>query len=287
MDHYERIKRFQSCHRKSTHGNDKICSSWVYSPESNVHITRDREWFEDDYMAFSSIVYHTHDEPWSNAERFTNHGLELNPEHYTWAHGVGTVILKTKRSPNRRPNTKGNKNMSELVLKNVILAPNYICNVIGGNIAQDGYVARVGPGSIKCEGEIRDSTGFQVAHFRNNRNTMQQIEVRIWGPPLGRELKERSAFPTRIRLDLPYFKHDIQAKWPAEERHRFESDEEREDEDEDESGWEDTDEDMFTFIDQKDDNGVEVCCLQPYAKVDGESAGKEADLKTPRFLQPE
>lgn len=112
--------------------------------------------------------------------------------------------------------------MSELVLKNVIFAPNYICNVIGGNISQDGYVARVGPGSVKCEGEIRDNKGFQVAHFRNHRNTMQQIKVRIWGPPSGRELKERSAFPSRIRLDLPYFKHDIQAKWPTDERCRFE-----------------------------------------------------------------
>jgi hypothetical protein len=102
--------------------------------------------------------------------------------------------------------------MSELVLKNSIFAPNYICDVNGGNISQDGYVARVGPGSVKCEGGIRDNKGFQAAHFRNNRNTMQQIEARIWGPPSGRELKERSAFPTRIRLDLPYFKHDIQAK---------------------------------------------------------------------------
>ncbi|KAF4498920.1 hypothetical protein FAGAP_4933 [Fusarium agapanthi] len=34
-------------------------------------ITRDREWFEDDYMAFSSIVYHTRDKPWSDAKEFT------------------------------------------------------------------------------------------------------------------------------------------------------------------------------------------------------------------------
>ncbi|KAF5534960.1 hypothetical protein FMEXI_11041 [Fusarium mexicanum] len=146
---YDRIKRFQSCHRKRTHENDKLCSSWVYSPESNVHITGDREWFEDDYMAFSSIVYHTSDKPWSDAVSFTNHGLELNPEDYNWAHGVGTVILKTKRSPRGR----GRPNTSELVLKNVIFVPNYICNVIGGTIAEDGVVVEVGPSrnrSTRC-----------------------------------------------------------------------------------------------------------------------------------------
>ncbi|KAF5251210.1 hypothetical protein FANTH_3645 [Fusarium anthophilum] len=203
MYHYDRIKRFQSCHRRRTHENDKLCSSWVYSPESNVHITRDREWFEDGYMAFSSIVYHTRDKPWSNAVNFTNHGLELNPEDYTWAHGVGTVILKTKRSPRGR----GRRPMSELVLNNVIFAPNYICNVIGGNIAEDGYEVEVGPGRT------------------NVRNSMQQIEVRLWRPPLVREIMERSAFPQRIRYDLPFFKHNIQVKWPVDERHRFERDE--------------------------------------------------------------
>ncbi|KLP00690.1 hypothetical protein CEK27_001640 [Fusarium fujikuroi] len=169
MDHYHRLKLLRSCHRRPTHGGDKLCSSWVYSPESEVHI-----------------------------------------------------ILKTKRSPSRRPSTRGEKNMGELVLKNVIYAPNYICNVIGGNIAQDGYAAKVDTGSFKCSGDIRDTTGCRVAHFRLNKNSMQQIEVRIWGPPSGRELKERSAFPTRIRLDLPYFKHDIWAKWPTDERCRFE-----------------------------------------------------------------
>ncbi|SCN72286.1 uncharacterized protein FFNC_00398 [Fusarium fujikuroi] len=43
------------------------------------------------------------------------------------------------------------------------------------------------------------------------------------GPPAEDSAQEaRSAFPTRIRLDLPYFKHDIQAKWPTDERCRFE-----------------------------------------------------------------
>ncbi|KAJ4230287.1 hypothetical protein NW760_006697 [Fusarium oxysporum] len=71
----------------------------------------DREWFEDDYMAFSSIVYHTRNKPWDNA--------------------------------------------------------------------------------------------------------MQQIEVGPCGPPFGRETKERSLFH-------PHVRHDIRAKWPADERHRFE-----------------------------------------------------------------
>ncbi|KAF5649228.1 hypothetical protein F25303_4765 [Fusarium sp. NRRL 25303] len=64
--------------------------------------------------------------------------------------------------------------------------------------------------------------GSRVAHFRQNGHSIQQIEVGIWGPPLGREIKERSTFPQRIRHDLPYFKHDIQAKWSADERCRFE-----------------------------------------------------------------
>ncbi|EWZ52209.1 hypothetical protein FOZG_02006 [Fusarium oxysporum Fo47] len=106
-----RFKPCLSCHRKPTYGYDKLCPSWVYSPDSNIHITRDREWFEDDYMAFSSIVYHTRNKPWDNA--------------------------------------------------------------------------------------------------------MQQIEVGPCGPPFGRETKERSLFH-------PHVRHDIRAKWPADERHRFE-----------------------------------------------------------------
>ncbi|KAF4945840.1 hypothetical protein FGADI_11636 [Fusarium gaditjirri] len=181
---------------------------------ANVHpsITRDREWFEDDYMAFSSIIYHTRHKPWGNVKELTNHGEELDPEDYTWAHGVGTVKLKTRRFPGRRRA----HNHGEIILKNVIFAPDYICNIIGANIAHDGYVVEVDPTyGNPCAGEIRDNTGSRVAHFRELTSPMQHIEVRLCGPPYGRETKQRSPFH-------PEVKHDIRAKWPATERLRFE-----------------------------------------------------------------
>ncbi|CVK84802.1 uncharacterized protein FMAN_01729 [Fusarium mangiferae] len=139
MEFERRLGPYLSCHREPTYGCEKPCGSWVYSPKSNIHITRDREWFEDDYMAFSSIIYHSRHKPWDNAEDLTKRGEEPDPEDFSWAHGVGTVKLKTKRSPNK----SGGRNRGEIILKNVIFAPDYICNIIGGNITQDGYVVEV------------------------------------------------------------------------------------------------------------------------------------------------
>ncbi|KAI7761675.1 hypothetical protein LZL87_013113 [Fusarium oxysporum] len=183
----------------------------VPTGEKQLRSEHDRQ-FEDDYMAFSSIVYHTRNKPWDNAKELTNRGEKLESEDYTWAHGVGTVKLKTKRFPNRR----GTHSHGEIILKNAIFAPDYICNIIGGNIAQDGYVVEVGRNcGNDCAGEIRDKTGYLVAHFRQLRSSMQQIGVRLCGPPSGRETKERSPF-------YPEVGHDIRAKWPADERVRFE-----------------------------------------------------------------
>ncbi|KAH7269267.1 uncharacterized protein BKA55DRAFT_4027 [Fusarium redolens] len=64
------LNRHMSCHRQPSGKNDLLCPSWVYSPTSNIHITRDYAWVEDDYMAFSSIIYHGSDEPWENAQEF-------------------------------------------------------------------------------------------------------------------------------------------------------------------------------------------------------------------------
>ncbi|KAI1047282.1 hypothetical protein LB505_008047 [Fusarium chuoi] len=285
------------CHAiESQHMDVKTPGSWVYSPKLNK---------------------------------------EPDPEDFSWAHGVGTVKLKTKRSPNK----SGGRKRGEIILKNVIFASGYICNIIGGNITQDGYVVEVDHNyTNRCAGEIRDDTGHRAAHFRVLTSPMQHIEVRLCGSPFGRETKQRSPFHPEVR-------HDIRAKWPARERLRFERYRSTRDPSvdigekpwlEEELQWlkddgHDPDEYFETFkkhytekgprgklrtlrlknpfqqhfdhhrgyresddyewassaaqIDFKDDDGVEVCGLQPYAKVDDESAEKEADLKTSCLLQ--
>ncbi|KAF4338695.1 hypothetical protein FBEOM_7401 [Fusarium beomiforme] len=79
--------------------------------------------------------------------KFTKDGDKVDKEDYTWVSGVGTTKLRTKRFARRG----FARNKAEVVVKNVIYARNYICNVIGRNIEQDVCMANIDPWPKKEE----------------------------------------------------------------------------------------------------------------------------------------
>ncbi|KAF4967790.1 hypothetical protein FSARC_4723 [Fusarium sarcochroum] len=136
-------------------------------------IVRDLAWFSKDYMGFRCGIDHA--------------PAIDNLEQLSDAKGVGTVILKTKRSPAK----SGRDAHGEIVLKNVFHVPNYICNIIGKNIEDDGYVVDTTPGQASA-GTIKDKDSVQVAHFKSLSDNLDRLEVRLSGPPNG---PETGAYP--------------------------------------------------------------------------------------------
>ncbi|KAF4967789.1 hypothetical protein FSARC_4722 [Fusarium sarcochroum] len=162
-------------------------------------------------MSFSSFVYHGEDEPFAVDGELQAPGMPIK-EDFTITLGIGTVRLKTKRFHNKG----GTKSQGEIVLKNVLHAPHYICNIIGGNIAEDGYVVTLDPDPEKPNsGIIRDETGAQMAHFKRLTGPNQQIEVRLSGPPHGPEVGKSPFNPEKS--------YEIRANWESSERDRLET----------------------------------------------------------------
>ncbi|KAM0551755.1 hypothetical protein ACHAPJ_008323 [Fusarium lateritium] len=210
----EHVKKFIF----NPHGTEDQ-TGWYREGEMNdngsIRVATDRSWFEDDYMSFSSVIYHGADEPWVMDvidDKVQAPGMSMDKEGFTFTFGIGTVRLKTKRSHNKG----GTKSQGEIVLKNVLHAPHYICNVIGGNIAEDGYVVTLDPNPEKPNaGIIRDKDGAQMAHLKRLTRPNRQIEVRLSGPPHGPEVGESPFHP-----EVAY---EIKAKWQPYERERLET----------------------------------------------------------------
>ncbi|KAK2760928.1 hypothetical protein FQN54_002170 [Arachnomyces sp. PD_36] len=157
------------------------CPDWVFLNNSNVHVAKDREWFTD-YTPFESYL----------GERDDNIPVL----------GIGTVDLPVERSPD--PSEQDPQ--STLRLTNVLHAPSFLCNVLGGPILKH-YAAMLGSGNPRIsKGNIKDSQGQPVAYFEPGRPL---FIVKLRGAPVGPRVIE------------PGHGYALTAYWDESERQRW------------------------------------------------------------------
>lgn len=95
--------------------------------------------------------------------------------------GIGTVEIPTKRSPN----LSGVSSHGSLNLNEVLHVPDFLCNVIGGQLnSSDGYAVVISFSS-KSKGTIKDSQGKNMAYFDIN---WPLFAVKVRGQPTGPKL---------------------------------------------------------------------------------------------------
>ncbi|KAK3643038.1 hypothetical protein LTR56_010412 [Elasticomyces elasticus] len=86
---------------------------WIFSNNSNVHVATDLAWFTT-YATFPSRMGHL-----------------MSATAGTEVLGVGTVELEVRRSSTQG---RSRKPCNKLVLEDVLYAPSYTCNILGGPI---------------------------------------------------------------------------------------------------------------------------------------------------------
>lgn len=96
--------------------------------------------------------------------------------------GIGTVVLRTQRSPN----PTGDDAAGTLRLTNVLHAPTCFCNILGMPIGWE-YPVLTGPQDAEgSSGEILDLAHRPLAYFDGNRPLFQiQLSEPPLNPPLG------------------------------------------------------------------------------------------------------
>ncbi|KAK3291703.1 uncharacterized protein B0H64DRAFT_445735 [Chaetomium fimeti] len=165
----------------------ELCPDWVLASGSNVHVARDRAWFST-YTPFPTS---------------TTSYIVSNP---MGALGVGDVRLPVKLFPKRSgPSAHGT-----LHLRNVLHAPNYICNVIGSPDTGDySQIVLGGLGDNGKDAAITAENGRRLGYFVKGRRWVLLLS----GPPVGPVVG-----PSKLDPDGYYM---INAQWPASERQRW------------------------------------------------------------------
>jgi len=163
-----------------------LCTNWVFSNTSNVHVAKDRAWFTD-YTPYESVV--------GDLYGMVKDGLRVE--------GIGTVELPTKRSPNR----SWRDSHGILRLTNVLHVPSALCNIIGGPILEDYEVTNGSVGKAS-RGSIKDRKGRSVAYF-DSRRCLFQVKLRGY-PVESNVLKDGQIYV-------------INAIWPDSERQKWET----------------------------------------------------------------
>ena len=104
---------------------------WVWSFESNVHVTNNRDWFTD-FKPINSTITSTINSDASPVE------------------GIGSVELEVRKLYGEAAKrNKGPKN-SKIVLRNVLYVPSFMCNVMGNPIRED-YDVSIGAERWLCD----------------------------------------------------------------------------------------------------------------------------------------
>ncbi|KAM7200324.1 hypothetical protein V8F20_005301 [Naviculisporaceae sp. PSN 640] len=163
--------------------NANVCTTWVWSTGSNVHVAKDLEWFVE-YHPFQS---HIHDFAGGQSE----------------VAGVGTVEIPVKVDPS----THGTSTHRILRLHNVVHVPKYLCNILGGPAAGDYDGVNMGPGPY---GKVVDHDNRPLALLTHAR----MIELLLSEYPAGPKDN-----PAPFRSGVAYM---LNAIWPPAERQRWE-----------------------------------------------------------------
>ncbi|KAI5456699.1 hypothetical protein BGZ63DRAFT_467867 [Mariannaea sp. PMI_226] len=165
------------------------CPVWLWSNTSNIHVAKDRSWFNEDYTAIDSFIS-------------TVGGGKVQ------VIGIGSVNLPTKTSPNRT----GPSSHGVLRLKNVLHVPSSICNIVGYPIEKD-YIIEQPPRST-----TKGSTKGSIISIHDKREVAyfdpkgRLVEIRLSGPPVGPRVS-----PSPFEASKVYY---INARWPDSERKR-------------------------------------------------------------------
>ncbi|RMZ81743.1 hypothetical protein DV738_g2120, partial [Chaetothyriales sp. CBS 135597] len=144
----------------SSSPSDLLCPNWVYSAASNSHVCKNRGWFTE-YTPFKSWVHNIY-------------SLDFIMDVV----GVGVVVLRVKKGPNRT----GPDAHADLVLKEVLHCPSSLCNIIGlpDDFKETYYVKSDRMGETM--GRIKDKDGRSVAYFGSKDRMFQ---VQLSEPPVG------------------------------------------------------------------------------------------------------
>ncbi|KAM3518410.1 hypothetical protein NHJ13051_008218 [Beauveria bassiana] len=165
--------------RKRTQPEDLLCPAWVLT-NSNTHVAKDRAWFCGDYRPISSFITH-----------------QLGGSVV----GIGTVRLPVKISPD-----PGNREHDFITLRNVLHAPDSLCNMIGLPFHKD-YDLIFRPRLPVNEFRLPDGT--PAGFFKNERF----CQLRLSGPPIGPHVG-----PSPFQPDCTYW---LRGDWPDAERDKW------------------------------------------------------------------
>ncbi|EJP63860.1 signal sequence receptor alpha subunit [Beauveria bassiana ARSEF 2860] len=143
-------------------------------------VAKDRAWFCGDYRPISSFITH-------------------QPEGSVI--GIGTVRLPVKISPD-----PGNREHDFITLRNVLHAPDSLCNMIGLPFHKD-YDLIFRPRLPVNEFRLPDGT--PAGFFKNERF----CQLRLSGPPIGPHVG-----PSPFKPDCSYW---LRGDWPDEERDKW------------------------------------------------------------------
>ncbi|KZF22857.1 hypothetical protein L228DRAFT_247259 [Xylona heveae TC161] len=154
---------------------------WVWSNNSNVHVANHRDWF----TTFTEFKTQTHS--------LMGPGMEVQ--------GIGDVELEVKTQDSPRGGSESSHR--KLVLHDVLFAPKFICNILGGPIVHD-YDVDMGHGSRS--GGLKDRrTGASAGLFDHNK----LLKLWLVGQPKGQ---------SSLDPDELYW---INVRWPDNERSRW------------------------------------------------------------------
>ncbi|KAF7672522.1 hypothetical protein GT037_009553 [Alternaria burnsii] len=174
----------------NTDTDSRLCPTWVFLSNANVHIAKDRGWFKT-YTPFTSKV---------------DPSLFFNPGNHIPVLGTGTVEIPIKRSPN----SSGVSSHASLLLHEVLHVPDFLCNVIGQPLWLTDRYNPIIKSSTKSKGNIKDSEGKSVAYFHPG-SPLLAIKVRSpldW-PKLG---------PHALKKDRLYM---LACQWAVSEKQRW------------------------------------------------------------------
>ena len=152
---------------------------WVYSNNSNVHVTNKRGWFKT-FHHFGSYI---------NPTTAVDDANKVDTE------GIGDVELAVKTHPTRN----GRIAQGILLLRDVLYAPAVLCNILGCPILQDCTL----------------TLGSQEPNRLRDRHT--GVTVALLDSPSLWRLRLRGQSPTQTSLD-PGGAYVIGAIWPISQR---------------------------------------------------------------------
>ncbi|KAK4635405.1 hypothetical protein CLAFUW4_00001 [Fulvia fulva] len=155
---------------------------WIWSFDSNVHVANNREWFTT-FTPFESKISSTHND--------LTHLVE----------GVGDVELEVRKIVGDTKRATGPKN-SKIVLRDVLLVPSFVCNVMGNPVRED-YDVSIGAERWLCDNKTGKGLGML------DKNPLGMTKVLLKGQAKG---------TTGLPKDMDY---KLNTVWAEEEKKKW------------------------------------------------------------------